>query len=74
MVFDGHVLPTYGTETLRFVFALKTGYRHYSLDATKPSREDLDAESLLGEFVSVFKNRVEAHPTQWYNFFDFYVS
>jgi predicted LPLAT superfamily acyltransferase len=57
-----------------FVFALKTGYRHYSLDATKPSREDLGAESLLGEFVSVFKSRVEAHPTQWYNFFDFYVS
>ena len=57
-----------------FVFALKTGYRHYSLDATKPSREDLDAESLLKEFVSVFKNRVETYPTQWYNFFDFYVS
>jgi len=55
-----------------FVFALKTGFRHYSLEATKPSSEDLDAESLLKEYVSVFTQKVEAHPTQWYNFFDFY--
>ena len=55
-----------------FVFALKTGPRHYFLEAIKPSRVDLDAESLLKEFVSVFTEKVKAHPTQWYNFFDFY--
>jgi predicted LPLAT superfamily acyltransferase len=56
-----------------FVFAINTGQRKYLLEATKPSRPDLDAESLLHEFVAILAEKVETHNTQWYNFFDFYV-
>lgn len=56
-----------------FVFAFKTDYLHYTIHAKRPSSDELDAESLTREYADEFIKNIESHPTQWYNFYDFYV-
>ncbi|GAB4335702.1 MAG: hypothetical protein Kow0089_05540 [Desulfobulbaceae bacterium] len=62
---------------LAILFAAKTGRKTYSLtiaDVLHPGRDGADRDSELQRcarrFAAALEKYVEAHPYQWYNFFD----
>jgi predicted LPLAT superfamily acyltransferase len=56
-----------------FVFGIKTGRYHYTLTALDAPNEDATPDSLLDAYVNCLEGFVKKYPTQWYNFFNYYV-
>lgn len=70
-----------------FVAVMKTGHRHYHVSVRPlevPAAPALDspagnhvrerARQLCAAYVTMLEAAVRAHPTQWYNYFDFWSS
>jgi len=59
-----------------FVFALKESFFHYHFFATEPVvYKDCDKsapEMVLQDFVAAMTEKVNAYPSQWYNYYDFW--
>lgn len=57
---------------ITFVYAVKTTKFHYELYATDPL-EGLDAENIARKYVKHLEEMVLKYPTQWFNFYKYYV-
>ncbi len=58
---------------LTFVYAVKAGSTHYELSATDPLTEFESPEKIAEIYVRHLEEQVKASPTQWFNFFEYYV-
>lgn len=59
---------------LTFVYAVKKGSTHYELSATNPKNDFESPEKIAEEYVKHLEKQVIASPTQWFNFFEYYVN
>lgn len=55
-----------------FVFMVKTDKYKYKLTATPPIEEKLKAEDFAILFVKELEKRLNLHPEQWFNYYDFF--
>lgn len=58
---------------LTFVYAVKSGTKSYQLSATEPIEVFESPEEIAGLYVKRLEELVKQHPTQWFNFFEYYV-
>ena len=62
-----------------FVSVMKIGAKQYHISVKKIDETDqgdtkVRAKYLAEKYVKLFENTVRKHPTQWYNYFDFWAS
>ena len=62
-----------------FVSVMKIGAKQYhisvkKIDETDQGNTKVRAKYLAEKYVKLFENTVRKHPTQWYNYFDFWAS
>lgn len=55
-----------------FVYALKETKYHYALSASKPITDKLTVEQIAKKYVEELEKKVQLHPEQWFNYFNFY--
>jgi predicted LPLAT superfamily acyltransferase len=55
-----------------FVYAIKKTPTHYHYSATKPEISTQRPEHILEEYVTTLEAKVKEHPTQWFNFYNFW--
>ena len=59
---------------ITFVFAVKGKGTHYNLCATTPVSDYNSPEEIAESYVKKLEEMVISHPTQWFNFYDYYAS
>lgn len=59
---------------ITFVFAVKGKKTHYNLCATDLLYHSESPEQIASAFVSKLEQMVKDNPTQWFNFYDYYVN
>lgn len=55
-----------------FVYNIKANDFHYDLSSTVPIQNVTDSEELAKMYVKLLEEKAKAHPSQWFNFYDFY--
>lgn len=73
------ILATLRNVPMLFVFVMKTGLKRYSITVRKiePDLEGnsrIRAKNYASRYVSYLEETVKKYPTQWYNYFDFWIS
>ncbi len=58
---------------ITFVFAVKGKGLHYNLSATEPILDALSPEEIAEKYVRKLEEMVRSNPTQWFNFYEYYV-
>ena len=59
---------------ITFVYGMKKSNFHYDLYASEPFLKNISAKNLCNEYVKYMEQIVLKYPTQWFNFYNFYVS
>ncbi len=55
-----------------FVFAFKTGPRHYSLSATEGKLPSENMDDTFNEYIAILEKQIKKYPLQWFNYYDFW--
>ena len=55
-----------------FVFAFKTGPKHYSLSATKGKLPSQNMDTTFNEYIALLEKQINKYPLQWFNYYDFW--
>lgn len=59
---------------ITFVFAIKTSFTHYQLNATVPILHSSSPEEIAKKYVHRLEEMVKKAPEQWFNFYDYYAN
>ncbi len=59
---------------ITFVYAVKGSKFHYDLFATDPIEESSSEVEIAKKYVSHLETMVREYPTQWFNFYNYYVN